>query len=202
MAARGPGDATIRRIPEADAEKAFAEHPEERAERGTGKGSVSGVRVGSPDAMGTLDVKAAQNLAARAARKGSGRTGAPPGKRLQAPAAAPPAQEFADWEQEAGTGAPGPAAVQVPALAVAPSPEPLAADPGDILERSKNAALKLLAQIPEGMELYVGSQLTQQGVELVMGLGYLVGKGLAHYRGNSHYRISNAGVAAFIEDKV
>lgn len=186
-------------------ERAFAERPEERAERGPGgKGSVAGVRVGSPDAMGSLDVKAAQNLAARASRQRGKGSSTPPGKRLQAPAAAPPAQEFADWEQEAGTGAPDPAAVapKPPAAAVAPSPEPLPAESGDILARASRAALKLLAQIPSGMELYVGSQLDQQGIELVMGLGYLVGKGLAHYRGNSHYRISTAGIAAFIEDKV
>lgn len=209
MAAHGPSDAPIRQLKEADVDRAFAEHPEERSERGSGSaGSVAGVRVGEKGGQqGMPDIRQIQIAAERAAKRASGRgkaTGAPAAKPPQAPTAAPLQADLADWEQEAEQGAPDPAAAvpQAPAVAATPSPEPLGVETGDILDRAARAALKLLAQIPTGMELYVGSQLDTKSVEMVMGLGYLVGKGLAHYRGNSHYRISNAGIGAFIEDKV
>lgn len=208
--ARGPGDAVIRRVSEPDAESAFREHPEERAERGAGgAGSVSGIRVGEKGGQqGMPDIRQLQIAAERAAKKGGSRGKAPaaPAKKpVPAPTAAPPASDLADWEREGEQAQATPAGAAISGAsgaAPAPSPEPLPADQGDILARSARAALKLLAQIPEGMELYVGSKLDSAGIELVMGLGYLVGKGLAHYRGNSHYRISTAGIGAFIEDEV
>lgn len=201
MAAHGPSDAPIRQLKEADVDRAFAEHPEERSERGSGSaGSFTGVRVGEKGGQqGMPDIRQIQIAAERAAKRAFGRgkaTGAPAAKPPQAPTAAPLQADLADWEQEAEQGAPD------PAVAATPSPEPLSVETGDILDRAARAALKLLAQIPTGMELYVGSQLDTKSVEMVMGLGYLVGKGLAHYRGNSHYRISEAGRAAFAEEKL
>lgn len=201
--ARGPSDAVIRRIPEADAERAFAENPEERVERGTGKGSVAGIRVGEKGGQqGMPDIRQLQIAQERAARKGQGRGRAPVRpvqKPLPAPAAAAPATELADWEQEA-------APVAAPAVAATPAettpPAPLPADDGDLLARASRAALKLLAQIPSGMELYVGDNIGHQGMEIVVGLGYLVGRKFAAYRGNGHWRITNDGIGAYISGEL
>lgn len=70
---------------------------------------------------------------------------------------------------------------------------------GDALERAYRAALGLLASMPKGCELFVGGEVGTEAVELAMGLGYLVGKGMAVYRGDGHYRITDAGRTAWAE---
>jgi len=60
----------------------------------------------------------------------------------------------------------------------------------DVLERSKKKAYTLLAMLPPGCELFVGGVGSgPAAVELAMGLGILLGAGLAAYRGNGHYRL-------------
>lgn len=73
-------------------------------------------------------------------------------------------------------------------------PTAAAAPAGDMLEIARKRALAVLGALPRGTELFVGGgALDESAVQLVMGIGFLIGKGAAVYRGNGHYCLSDAG---------
>lgn len=76
------------------------------------------------------------------------------------------------------------------AAAVAPAPV------GDLIENARNKALTVLCALPEGVEIFIGSGLGEDGVQFVMGLGILVGAKQVVYRGEGHYRLAPAVRAA------
>ncbi|MBU6249446.1 MAG: hypothetical protein KGN77_17055, partial [Xanthomonadaceae bacterium] len=165
---------------------------------------TTGIRLVSPggkDVQTEPDSRAAHNLAVRRARQAAAKKqqgGSQP--QPQAGPQAPP--DLEDWEIAARGDAPvtpQPVA-QVPAIKplapVAPSPQPLGEPEGaDILERARLRALRALAALPAGCELFVGSGLDATGTEFVLGLGLLVGEQLAAYHGNNHYRLTERGRA-------
>jgi hypothetical protein len=68
----------------------------------------------------------------------------------------------------------------------------------DNLEAAHLAALAVLAQLPEGSELFLGAPMaTADYANLALGLGYCVGSGEAVYRGENHYRVTPAGRARY-----
>lgn len=214
---RGPANAIIREAGPEDVEAAFGnmageavvEQPGANKVGGPGgKGSTAGIRTGSKEAGGGVDVRAAENLRLRRERDAANRkaagagTAAPPARTPASEAPVSPALE--PWEIEALT---PPTPVVVPSLSLieiareaAPAARPRPDDftPGDRLAVATMDALALLGRLPEGFELYVsGGGLDPKGVELVMGLGFLIGKGYAVYRGDSHYRLNLAGREAY-----
>jgi hypothetical protein len=81
------------------------------------------------------------------------------------------------------------------------TPTPAKSGDLDMLERARINALRTLAAMPKGCELFVGSEeMGVEAVELAMGLGFLIAKGLAVYRGDGHYRLSEAGRAASLKE--
>jgi len=215
---KGPADAVIREASPDEVDAAFNDPSGDRGPSmpganklgGSGaKGSVQGIRTGSREAGGGLDVKAAENLRIRKQRAAEARaaaragTAAPPAK---APVSgAPVSPPLEDWEREAFAAElpqeerPTPL-IEIAREAATPT-RPPAGDgfvPGDQLAVATMDALALLGRIPEGFELFVsGSGLDPAGVRMVMGLGFLIGKGYAVYRGDSHYRITAAGFEAY-----
>ncbi len=205
---KGPADAVIRQV---TVDEAFAEDGEggpvgTLEDRNAGRAlPAAGIRLvppGGKDVQTEPDSRAAANLAARRARQraqAAQATGKPPGAGAPAPAAQ--TGDLEDWEIEAQTPAAAPASAPAPVaapLAPASPARPVGAlegqITGDLMQRAYLKALHTLAALPEGMELFVGgSGLGPDGVEFVMGLGLLVGKGFAVYRGESHYRITPAG---------
>jgi hypothetical protein len=215
---KGPANAVIR---EASPEEVDAAFNDTSGDRGPalpgansvkgpgGKGSTEGIRTGTREAGGGLDVRSAENLRIRKQRAAEARaaaragTAAPPAK---APVSgAPVSPPLEDWEREAFAAElpqgerPTPL-IEIAREAATPS-RPPAGDgfvPGDQLAVATMDALALLGRIPEGFELFVsGSGLDPAGVRMVMGLGFLIGKGYAVYRGDSHYRITAAGFEAY-----
>lgn len=202
---KGPKDAIIRTVQEADMDRAFADeggsipHAErlKPTSRGAGnRGSLAGIKVGSPDAQGGADKRTeeiARQRAARAAGKPAGQTTAPVQPRPTAPVqelpSASPAPTLEPWELEAEA-----------------SPEPVAEtdmesdSSGDVLAYAYKGALSILASLPDGVELYLGKKLGYDSVQLVMGIGLLVGKGFVMYRGNNHYAITALGRKAATEN--
>lgn len=72
----------------------------------------------------------------------------------------------------------------------------------DKLEKARITALKLLASLPPGTELWVDEIEDHRAdgrAELMLGIGLLIGKKQAVYRGDGHYRITPDGIAAFLE---
>lgn len=210
-ASKGPADAVIRQVSEAEADAAF-EGGESGpvgtlADRNAGKAMpTTGIRLvspGGPNATTEPDSRAAANLAARRARAAGARkvANAPPA-RQQSPPTPPPME---DWEvavaAELAKGqrpaAPEPALA--PVAPVAPYGKVDLGAPGDLLERARRRALVVLAGLPVGCELFVGAGVGPEGVELVMGLGFLIARGQAAYRGDGHYRITEQGKLAYIE---
>lgn len=81
--------------------------------------------------------------------------------------------------------APTPAAA-LPARVAQAAPAPV----GDLLERAKQRAMAVFSNLPDGVEVFVGTGLGQDGIEFVMGMGVLVGMGAVVYRGDGHYRLA------------
>ena len=74
------------------------------------------------------------------------------------------------------------------AAAAASQPRPAPASPQGMLERATKRALHCLSSLPVGVELTIsGESLSPDGVEFVMGLGFLMGQGVAHCRDGVHY---------------
>jgi hypothetical protein len=214
---KGPADAVIREASPDEVDAAFNDTSGDRgpALPGAnkvngpgGQGSTQGIRTGSREAGGGIDVKAAENLRIRRERAAAARklaasgTVAPP---AQTPASeAPVSPPLEDWEREAFAAELPPEERPKPLIEIAREAAPATrppADafvPGDRLAVATMDALALLGRIPDGFELYVSGQgLDPEGVSLVMGLGFLIGKGYAVYRGDSHYRITTAGFEAY-----
>ena len=200
---KGPQGAVIRTVSAADAEHAFNDEAggrgpampgDHKAGGAGGKGSTAGIRVGSGDAAGGADARVIENRIRREMRsQGAGRTVRP--ATVVPPARTPVQTALEPWEVDA-LQPPAPAR-QEPAQAPARTAYVPATDGTDALERARLRALHTLASLPEGTELFVGGQgLGPEGVEFVMGLGLLVGKGQAVYRGDSHYRLNEAGRTA------
>lgn len=200
---KGPADAVIIQVTSEEADAAFGDEggfvpPAER--RVGGRGSTRGIRTALPEGMGGENVEIAPDpgmvrnkiaraakARARAAAAGQTIAGAPMPERLVQQG---PDDGLEDWEREAAS----PEPQRSP---VAPVPSPTVTEPGDLLDRARRRALATLACIPEGCELFVGGQgLGPEGVELIMGLGFLIGKGYAVYRGDGHYRATPAGRAS------
>lgn len=206
-ASKGPSDSVIKQVSEAEADAAFAQDSGPGGtleDRNAGKAIPSkGIRLvspGGPNAETVPDARAAANLAARKARQ---RAGAKPPVAPQSAPQTPVVLE--DWEvavqaelDRAATAAAAPATV-APVAPVAPYGKVDLGSPGDLLERARRRALVLLGSIPVGCELFVGAGVGPEGVELVMGLGFLIGRGQAAYRGDGHYRITDAGRQALAE---
>ena len=211
---KGPADAVIREASPDEVDAAFNDTSGDRgpALPGAnkvngpgGKGSVQGIRTGTKEAGGGIDVKAAENLRIRHERAAAARkqaiagTAIPPARTPVSEAPASPPLE--DWEKEAfaaETPAPAPLIEIAREAAVTDRHRPDNFEPGDRLAVATMDALALLGRMPQGFELFVsGSGLDNDGVNIVMGLGFLIGKGYAVYRGDSHYRLNDAGWEAY-----
>ncbi len=79
------------------------------------------------------------------------------------------------------------------ALSMNRTEPPQASQGGDKLESARVRALAILNLLPKGCELFVGGETGHEAVELAMGLGMLIGQGLATYRGDGHYRLKQKG---------
>lgn len=209
---KGPADAVIRQATDAEVDAAFNDPSGERGAPDLpgahkiggagGKGSVAGIRTGSKEAGGGLDVRAAENLRIRAQRRAA-QQGSPPAGTTRPPAAAPlqapPGAALEDWEVLPETPAPAPQPVAQARPAAEPRKDYYADfPPGDRLAVAQMDALAILGHLPEGFELFVGGDsMAPEGVALVMGIGLLIGKGYAVYRGDNHYRLSAEGREAY-----
>jgi len=68
-----------------------------------------------------------------------------------------------------------------------------AATAGTLMERATKRALKALNGLPVGVELTIsGDSLGPDGVEFVMGLGFLLGQGVATCRDGIHYTMKRS----------
>ncbi len=220
---KGPAGAVIREASQEESDRAFADVGGERgpvsmpgdhkAGGPGGKGSVAGLRVGSKEAGGGLDARAAENLRIRNERRAAAALAARGGKPVappQAPVQTPSQAPLEEWETPGlvykGTETPLPESrwtAAAPATANAPRKDYYADFPqGDRLAVAQADALAVLDAMPDGFELaIVGDGLDAHGVALVMGLGFLIGKGWAAYRGDNHYRITADGRAAARQGK-
>lgn len=205
--ARGPADGTIRQVSAEEAEKAFSDEagaavrePGATKQPG-GRGSVAGIRTGSKEAGGGIDAKAVLNKLEReqkraalkaAAKAGQPATAARPNRTPVQQAPVPAGDGLEEWERQAPVAPPAP-------RPAAPARQPVVQ--GDLLNQARLNALRVLDALPDGMELFVSGQgLNPEGVNLVMGLGLLIGLGYAAYRGDSHYRITAEGRTAASEE--
>lgn len=204
---RGPAGAVIREASPEELDRAFAdtggevprESLRESPRQAGGRGSIAGIRTGTKEAGGGLDVRAAENLAIRRARQAGAGTAAPAATLAPAPrpAAQTPSQPVSDgledWEREA------PQPAQEPASLAAFQPDYYQGfSPEDRLAVAQMDALAILGRLPDGFELFVsGTGLGPEGVSIVMGLGFLIGRGHVAYRGDNHYRLTAAGREAY-----
>lgn len=206
---KGPANAVIREASTDEMDRAFADNSGTadremaRATKGPGgKGNVQGIRVGSNEAAGGADIRAAENLRIRRERARGRQTGQ--SARVPAPVVQAPADTREPWEIE---DEPEQEITEFQGTPLAaklredddsdPAPTHRSALPagsaGDILETARRNALRVLSALPEGMELFVGGKLDATGMSVLMGLGFLMGTGQAVYRGDNHYRISDIG---------
>jgi hypothetical protein len=202
---KGPAGAVIRSVSLDDAEGAFAdeggsiphgEHPVRRSKEPGGTGSVAGVRLGTPDAGGGMDTRTAQIAAEKAARRRGQQQATPVPKTPVAPALAAIPPEVEDWERDLV------APAQTPPVAQAAPPEPAPASGDDMLAQATKQALTILGLLPVGTELYIGQNgLDRAAGNLMLGVGLLIGKGYAVYRGDSHYRLNDNGRAFYAANR-
>lgn len=144
--------------------------------------------IGGKNVQTTPDVRALQNMRERAAK----RQEAAKVPSVEPARPVPLAAETEDWEVTGGT------------LAVSrDAGKPQEPPEGDMLEWARKAALSVFGRLPAGLEVFVGgSGMDQQGIQFVMGVGLLVGKGQVAYRGNNCYRVTDAGRKAFREENL
>lgn len=205
---KGPAGAVIRTVTLEEAGDAFEGQTGERTPElpganrlggPGGKGSTAGIRTGSREAGGGLDVRAAENLRIRQQRAAAAAKGAQPATVVppaRTPVQPPSQAPLEDWE------IPAPAAdaalVPGPIVTGRAARDFLVEIPaGDRLSAAQDQALALLDSLPDGFELFIGGDgIGSAGIALVMGLGTLIGKGYAAYRGENHFRITMAGRVA------